>query len=84
MIGTAPAPDINDYDVIEYSTGIGLRTLANDMGIHRLRQLLNLRSRGNAGRILRRYSNFLPRDGGIDSAQLLERFRESIARQLAA
>jgi hypothetical protein len=76
--GSAPEPDIGDYDFIEYCAGIGLRSMANDMGMHRLRSFVNLRSRGNASRIWQRYGAFLPSEGGIDSTQLLHRFRQSV------
>jgi hypothetical protein len=82
--GTCPEPNMSDYDITEYFTGIGLRATTDEIGLHRLRSLLNQRSRGNASRIIRKYGDFLPREGGIDEGQIFQRYRESVSRQLAA
>ena len=82
--GDRPEPNIDDYGVMEYYTGMGLRAAANEMGIQRLRAQLNQRSSGNASRIFRMYEHFLPGAGGVDGEQLVRRYRESVCRQLAA
>jgi hypothetical protein len=82
--GNGPEPVIEDYDIIEYFAGIGLRAFVDEIGLQQLRSLLNDRSRGNASRILRKYGAFLPREAGIDANQLFRRYQESVSRQLAA
>jgi hypothetical protein len=79
-----PEPNIEDYDVMQYLTGIGLRSKVDEIGMQETRSWLNSRSQRNASRVLKQYAEFLPRDGGIDSPQLRERFRDSVRRQLAA
>ena len=82
--GGAIEPDINDYELIEYCAGLGLRSMADEMGVHNLRSLVKSRSRGNASRIWQRYGPFLRNEGSLDSARLLWYFRQSTGRQLAA
>jgi len=82
--GNSPEPVIEDYDITEYFTGIGLRATVDEIGVHQLRSLLNERSRGNASRILRKYAAFLRCEAGIDANQLFRRHQESVGRQLTA
>jgi hypothetical protein len=80
----SPAPSIEDFGVIEYLAGLGARSAAMDMGLHRFRSFLNKHPPRNANRILRRMQPFLPREVGTDSKKLFEIYQESVNRQLAA
>ena len=84
LAGGCPEPNIDDYGVIEYFAGIGLRAKADEIGLHELRSLINGHSRGNASRILRRFGAFLPAEPGIDAGELFRRYQESVRRQMAA
>jgi hypothetical protein len=74
----------NCAGVTEYLAGVGLRRLAEEWGIHRLRSFVNKHSGGHAGRIFRDYQQFLPAEGGITAERLYSLYQESVRRQLAA
>jgi hypothetical protein len=76
-------PNISDFGM-KYFTGLGLRARAEEIGVHRLRSLVNEISSGNASRVFRDYAPFLPTDGGIDEEALFRKYQESVCRQLAA
>jgi hypothetical protein len=86
LSGGRAEPNADNYDSMTYLAGVGLREKVEEIGLHRTRQLVNQRSKGNASRIFNRLSEFLPGDnsGGLDAAGLYERYRESVTRQLAA
>jgi hypothetical protein len=84
LTGHAPEPTIRDCGSAAYLMGRGLRAMVDEMGIQRVRSMLNEGSPGNASRMLRKYGVFLPREIGIDGDQLFQRCRESVSRQLAA
>jgi hypothetical protein len=75
-------PRIEEYGEMDYLAGIGLRYLAEDMGVHRTRALLN--RQGHAARILAKLHDFLPAEGGITPERLFHSYQESTAWQLAA
>jgi hypothetical protein len=75
-------PRIEEYGEMDYLAGIGLRQLAEDIGVHRVRALLN--RQGHAGRILEKLRHFLPAEGGISPERLYGIYQESTVRQLAA
>jgi hypothetical protein len=82
--GGALEPQIMDCaGVTEYLAGVGLRRLAEEWGIHRLRSFVNKHSGGHASRIFRNYQQFLPAEAGITAERLYALYRESVGRQLA-
>jgi hypothetical protein len=80
----AREPQIEDYGITTYGVGMWLRGQAEDIGMHRLRALVNKHSGGHASRIFQQYADFLPADAGITAEGLFETYRESVQRQLAA
>jgi hypothetical protein len=70
------------YDAMTYAAGIGIRKMIEGQGMHRTRQLLNRQSRGNAARILRKFSDFLPVASTGCIPDLGKLFEESITRQV--
>jgi hypothetical protein len=78
-------PNQADYDFPTYCMGMQTRQLIQEQGFHRTKQLLNQRSPRNAARILRRVADFLPQGGDLlTSKGLLERYQQSVSKQLAA
>jgi len=78
-------PQIENYGLMKYGFGMFLRRQAEDIGMHRLRALLNRYSGGgHAARTLREYRDFLPADAGITAERLYATYRESVGRQIAA
>ena len=75
-------PNIAEYGM-KYFTGTGLRSTADEIGLHRLRSLVNEVSAGNASRVFREYQAFLTSGIGIDEATLYHKYQESVGRQLA-
>jgi len=83
LAGRYSEPQISDFGM-KYFTGLGLRGKADEIGVHRLRSMLNEISKGNSSRILRDYAPFMPSGRGIDEAALYRKYQESVNRQLAA
>jgi hypothetical protein len=80
-----PEPNPDHYDFSTYATGMFVRQLVQERGFHRAKQFLNQYSKRNANRILKRAADFLPSDDiSICSERLLEIYRESVSKQLAA
>lgn len=77
-------PQIEEYGLIRYMAGIGLRQFAESIGIHRLRALINEHSGRHAARVLEEYREFLPAEAGITAESLYASYQESTRRQLAA
>ncbi len=77
-------PRIENYGLIQYAVGMWLRERAEDIGIHRLRALVNKHSGGHASRTFQEYREFLPSEGGITAERLYAIYQESVGRQLAA
>jgi hypothetical protein len=78
-------PRIEDYGLVRWGFGKWLASCAEDIGVHRLRTLVNKHSGGHASRVFRDYAEFLPADdAALTQTELLERFRESVRKQLAA
>ncbi len=75
-------PRIEEFGEMDYLAGIGLRHLAEDIGVHRVRALLN--GQGHAARIFEKLRDFLPAEGGITAERVYAIYQESTARQLAA
>ena len=81
----AVEPNPRDHDLTRYLAGMQLRSMVQRQGIHRVKQWINKHSTRNGSRYLETYAQFLPAVGeGITSERLLERYRESVSRQLAA
>ncbi|HLG99481.1 MAG TPA: hypothetical protein VKX49_24445 [Bryobacteraceae bacterium] len=81
-----PQPSPDDYDLPTYATGMLIRGLVEQGGIHRAKQFLNRHSKRNANRILKRHVDFLPPadEVAISPEKLFELYQESVSRQLAA
>lgn len=77
-------PDIDQYGIIEYFAGLGLRAKVDEVGMQETRAIVSAHSRGNTSRIFRRFASFLPGGNGISIEQLKDRYEQSIRRQLAA
>lgn len=85
IAGGHPEPDPDDYDLTTYLAGTGLRTKIEQLGMQRVRRLINKRSPRNAARTLKRFRDFLP----VDPTEfvippLRDLYQESVRRQLAA
>lgn len=78
-----PSPD--DFDFSTYATGMFVRNLVDEQGIHRAKQFINRHSKRNAKRILRKYRPFLvDEESLLGPEKLLEHYQESVSKQLAA
>jgi hypothetical protein len=78
-------PQPSNYRSDVYERGIGVRQLIQEQGLQRARFALNEQSRGNADRILKRLSDFIPSNGyRLTAEELFERYQESVRRQLIA
>lgn len=79
-------PRIEDYDFSEWLIGMRLGHEFRERGMQNFRKWLNHHSNGNAARMIRRYAAFLAEDTTISFTleQLLNTYRESTIRQLAA
>jgi len=83
--GCALEPNPLNYRSDVYERGIRLRQLVEDEGLQRARFALNEQSQGNADRILKTVSDFIPSDGqGITAEELFERYQDSTRKQLIA
>jgi hypothetical protein len=83
--GGRPQPNPDDYEFGTYAIGMFIRRLIQDEGIHRAKQFLNRASIRHACRLLRTYRDFLPSDSGhVTQKDLVEKYRRSVAAQLAA
>lgn len=83
--GRLPRPD--EVGLSAWLQGMQLRSLADELGMQRLRGFVNRHSKGNAARLLTQFSDFLPGgDGGesLSEEDLYRRYSESTERQLAA
>jgi hypothetical protein len=84
--GKTSLPTIEECETpSEYFIGKGLNQECREMGMQRFRPWLNKKTGGNAARMLKRYHRFFPTEGGLSltGAQLYEKYRESMERQLA-
>ena len=78
-------PNPADYELMTYLAGLGLRSRVEEQGFHRTRQFINQRTKRNASRVLRHLAAFLPADSDLVTEEaLLDRYQQSISRQLAA
>jgi hypothetical protein len=70
----------------DYMAGIELNRRINAEGFQAVRRWLNAESRGNAARMLKRLSGFLPLSNGdsITVERIFETYRESVSRQLGS
>lgn len=81
-----PVFDSKDFSPIEMLAGFHMRQLlaSGDMTYQQLYAFLNLKR--NAKRYIRKFEAFLTteRTGAVTSAELYERYRDTVSRQLAA
>lgn len=83
--GTGAMPGIDECEWSEWVMGTRYNELAHQWGMQQLRAVINQKSKGNASRILERYSRFLPsEENAITTARLYEIYRESVRKQIAA
>lgn len=78
------SPQIEDYGLNRFGFGMWLRSLAEDIGMHRLRAFLHKHSGRHAARVLEEYREFLPAEAGITAERLYATYQDSVTRQLAA
>jgi hypothetical protein len=84
LTGGKPEPNPDDYDITTYFAGLGLRATALTLGMQRTRRLINRKSRGNAARVCRKFSEFLPPVADEFAVPpLRDLYRKSVERQLA-
>jgi hypothetical protein len=84
-IGSAAPPNPEDYPWATYLKGRGLRQVVLDHGYQNARRLANKFSPGNANRLFKMLDPFLPAsDCGLTKQQILEVYRKSVSKQLAA
>jgi len=83
--GCEVEPQPANYRSDVYERGIGVRRLIEEQGLQRTRFALNEQSQGNADRILKRLSDFIPSNGHrLTAEELFERYQNSVRRQLIA
>jgi hypothetical protein len=84
--GLDKPPKPNELGLSTWLQGMQLRRLADELGMQRLRKFVNRHSKGNAARMFAQFAEFLPSASGeaLSEEGLYGRYRESIARQLAA
>ena len=82
----AMVPTIRECGLDMWLTGTRLQELQGQMGLQQFRRFLNSESSGNGARYLKRYEDFLRPEGAniLNSASLLETYRASVTKQLAA
>lgn len=84
--GQTALPSSDEYNGLEYYTGIGLYSESNRLGMHEFRRKLNKQTKGNAARTIERYGRFFP-DGlepSVSIEKVFEMYRQSTISQLAA
>jgi hypothetical protein len=83
-----PPQPIDFSDVNQYMAVMWSRSVIPLWGMHGFRQWLNQHTNGNASRWLKRYGHWLcdadSETSGISSADLYERYRDSVSKQLVA
>lgn len=80
-----PDPNPDDYDLMNFLAGKGLRQQILEQGLQRTRGLVNKKSRGNAARVFRKLGDFLPvSPEGIKVPDLAGLFQQSMQRQFQA
>ncbi len=83
--GSEPGPQRSNYRSDVYERGVSVRRLIEEQGLQRTRFALNEQSQGNADRILKRLSAFIPSNGfRLTEEELFDRYRTSTMRQLIA
>lgn len=79
-----PEPSPDDYELMKFLAGLGLRHLIREQGMQRTRRFINKKSRGNAARTFRELGDFLPDNaGGLSILDLTRQYRDSVQKQLA-
>lgn len=84
LAGGEADPSVEEHGFEKYAIGMFLRDRVQKEGIHRVRAWLNRYAHKNAARLMDRYGDFLPANVEFNPARLLESYRDSISRQLAA
>jgi hypothetical protein len=81
---TLPAPE--SYSPRNFLAGIGLNTEIRQRGLAVVISDINRRSPGNASRLVKQFREFIPAQESkiITNSELLDRFRESTAKQFPA
>ena len=80
--GGIAEPSAEDYAVMTFLAGTGLRLLIETRGLAEVKTLLNQRSTGNASRILRKLKDFIPHEGeSTDVPNLTKIFQDGIRKQ---
>ena len=77
-------PPVEDYGVEAYLAGMGLKARIKEDGMHRTMHWLNRFGSRHGARLMRKYAEFLPANEGLDEMDLLEIYRDSVSRQIAA
>jgi hypothetical protein len=83
----AHLPSVRDCSgVSEYLEGLGLNIVVSHMGFQQAKRWLNLESKGNASRILKRQQRFLPGTStdSMTVRRIFETYQASVIRQLSA
>jgi hypothetical protein len=84
-IGSAVPPNPENYPFTTYLKGLGLGQLVLDHGYQNARRLVNKFSPGNAKRVFDKLAPFLPTsDCKLTKQQILDAYRQSVSKQLAA
>jgi hypothetical protein len=83
IAGGRPDPNPDDYELMKFLAGKGLRQVFDEQGMQRTRRFVNQKSRGNAARVFRELKDFLPCSlAGFGIPDLRQRYIESVQRQL--
>jgi hypothetical protein len=77
-------PQVQDCGVETFLAGMELRRRIEAEGIHRTRQWLNRCGARHAARLLEKFRDFIPNNGGLDATKLFEIYQDSVSRQIAA
>lgn len=79
-------PRVDDRDLSDWLKGMQLRQEAISRGMHNFQRWLNKHSNGNAARMMKRYSDFMPGEESVKLKleDLVQIYRDSTVQQLAA
>jgi hypothetical protein len=86
IVGGTSEPNPDDYGFIEYCAGMFLRQKAEREGMHAMIKFIAKHSNRNTGKIRDKFTPFFPEmhdNEMVNTYYLNERFRRSVARQLA-
>lgn len=85
VAGSAVPPPPDGRGFVKHLKGLGLRDLVREHGLQNARRMANKYTRGNASRLFKEYSDYLPGSGfQISEREIFERYRESVSQQVAA